>query len=341
MHIFVYEWVSGGGLLGLEGAMPESLLREGMAMARAVGEDLAQLKRVKEGGSVTLLRDVRVMHLSAPGCELIGVDSPGERNELLEEQFRNADAVLLIAPETDGHLLRLVREAESIGAKLISPDSDFVEVTSDKSKTAESLAAAGVPLPAGITLDSEESLPDDFEYPAVLKPLDGAGSEDIYLLSGPRDSPPAYAWPRRLERYHHGMAVSVAVLVAGKELSALMPCQQRLSTDGRLRYLGGQAPLTQGLADRATRLALQAVAAMPPTVGYVGVDLVLGAAPTGDEDVVIEINPRLTTSYTGLRTATSANLAGTMLACREGRALRIKFNTMPIVFDTDGIVSFV
>jgi predicted ATP-grasp superfamily ATP-dependent carboligase len=337
MHIFVYEWVSGGGLLGLEGAMPESLLREGMTMARAVGEDLAKLPIAR----VTLLRDVRVMDLSAPGCELIGVDSPCQRNELLEEQFRSADAVLLIAPETDGHLLRLVREAESLGAKLFSPGSDFVRVASDKATTADRLAAAGVPTPEGITLESEESLPNHFQYPAVLKPLDGAGSEDTYLVSGPNDSPPAYAWPRRLERYHHGMAASVSVLLAGAEATALMPCQQRLSTDGRLRYLGGRAPLAEGLASRAARLALQAAAAMPPTVGYVGVDLVLGATPTGAQDVVIEINPRLTTSYTGLRAATSTNLAGAMLACREGRATVIDFNATPIEFDADGIVSFI
>ena len=76
-----------------------------------------------------------------------------------------------------------------------------------------------------------------------------------------------------------------------------------MSDDGRFVYLGGSLPLPHALASRATRLAQQAVAALPDPLGYVGVDLVLGADADGADDYVIEINPRLTTSYIGLRAA--------------------------------------
>jgi predicted ATP-grasp superfamily ATP-dependent carboligase len=75
-------------------------------------------------------------------------------------------------------------------------------------------------------------------------------------------------------------------------------------------------------------------------VGFVGVDLVLGREPDGSEDVVIEVNPRLTTSYVGLRAATRANLASAMWDAAEGRQLDIEFFNRPIEFDTDGGVSF-
>ena len=61
---------------------------------------------------------------------------------------------------------------------------------------------------------------------------------------------------------------------------------------------------------------------MPPTVGYVGVDLVLGREPDGSEDVVIEINPRLTTSYVGLRAAARTNLAEAMWQVAQGETQR-------------------
>ena len=50
---------------------------------------------------------------------------------------------------------------------------------------------------------------------------------------------------------------------------------------------------------------------MPGLSGYVGVDVVLG---NDGRDWAIEINPRLTTSYVGLRALAGFNLAEAMLA---------------------------
>jgi hypothetical protein len=99
-------------------------------------------------------------------------------------------------------------------------------------------------------------------------------------------------------------------------------------------------PLAPGLAVRATELANRAVAALPPVVGYVGVDLVLGAEPDGREDAAIEINPRLTTSYVGLRAAAQANLAGAMWTIAQGAMPQVDFSTRPLEFDANGNVSF-
>ena len=160
----------------------------------------------------------------------------------------------------------------------------------------------------------------------MLKPVNGAGSQDTYMVSGPYDAPPAYAWPRRLESYVPGLAASVAMLCGPGGRISLAPCKQRISDDGRLRYLGGEMPLAAGLAERARSLAERALAAMPPAVGYVGVDLVLGREPDGSQDAVIEINPRLTTSYVGLRTAATSNLAEAMWRVAQGEMQPIEFS---------------
>jgi predicted ATP-grasp superfamily ATP-dependent carboligase len=189
-------------------------------------------------------------------------------------------------------------------------------------------------------VQGDELLPADFSYPAVIKPAHGAGSQDTYMVSGPHDSPPAYAWPRRLEQYVPGLAASVAVLCGPAGSVPLAPCKQRISDDGRLRYLGGELPLAPGLAERAIDLAKRAFAALPQTVGYAGVDLVLGRDPNGEEDYVIEINPRLTTSYVGLRAAAESNLAKAMLLVADGNAWQVAFSNRPIEFDASGNVSF-
>src|SRR5690606_3678108 len=60
------------------------------------------------------------------------------------------------------------------------------------------------------------------------------------------------------------------------------------------------------------RLAQKIARSLPDLAGYVGVDLMV----VNDDRLrleVLEINPRLTTSYVGLRAATGTNVAGLIL----------------------------
>ncbi|MEO8009008.1 MAG: methane monooxygenase/ammonia monooxygenase subunit A, partial [Betaproteobacteria bacterium] len=94
-----------------------------------------------------------------------------------------------------------------------------------------------------------------------------------------------------------GATASIGLLRGPAGTFALPACAQRIKDDGRFEYLGGIAPIATDLAARARRLALASAAVMPTWTGYIGLDLVLGAADDGSEDFVIEVNPRLTTSY--------------------------------------------
>jgi hypothetical protein len=66
-------------------------------------------------------------------------------------------------------------------------------------------------------------------------------------------------------------------------------------------------------------LGEQAIAHLRGLRGYIGVDMVLGKAADGSQDYAIEINPRLTTSYIGLRAACLDNLARSMIELASGR----------------------
>jgi hypothetical protein len=68
----------------------------------------------------------------------------------------------------------------------------------------------------------------------------------------------------------------------------------------------------------------------------VGVDLLLGPAADGTDDVVLEVNPRLTTSYIGLRQGTSSNLAAAMLAIQRGDRYPLFFHGGVVEFEADG-----
>lgn len=336
MHIFVYEWATGGGLVDEPGPLPASLVREGAAMVAALISDLQRIADC----NVTAFRDPRIVQLSYGCCEIVDVLSSLAHDEEFEHYAALADATLLIAPEFDGILLKLARRATAVGGRLFSPSPEFVRMTADKHRTCEFLRAAGVRTPQGALLEPDDPLPHDFFYPAVVKPVDGAGSQDTYFVRAAYDIPPAYAWRRRIERFVPGMAASAAVVCGPDRRIVLEPCRQRISEDGRLRYLGGELPLTSGLAERARNLAERAIGVLPPAVGYVGVDLVLGHDPNGTEDYVIEVNPRLTTSYVGLRAAARTNLAEAMLQIANGETATIEYGNRPIEFDCSGNVSY-
>jgi predicted ATP-grasp superfamily ATP-dependent carboligase len=336
MRIFLYEWATGGGLVEEPGPIPASLLREGTAMIGALAADLSRIPDFR----VVALRDPRLVQLALGSCEVVDVLSRFSHDEELERQAARADATILIAPEFDRILWKAAHRVTSAGGRLVSPSPEFIRIAADKQRTCDVLQAAGVSMPVGRVLESDEPLPSDFPYPAVVKPVDGAGSQDTYFVRAAHDAPPAYAWRRRMERFVPGMAASVAILSGPNGQVALEPCKQRISDDGRLRYLGGELPLAPGLAERARSLAERAVAALPAAVGYIGVDLVLGRELSGSEDYVIEVNPRLTTSYVGLRAAAKENLAEAMWLTASGEVRPIDFADRPIEFDPSGNVSF-
>lgn len=324
------------------GPLPESLLLQGKAMIEALAADAAKLSGCKP----ILFRDLRVQSWVADQATVLEINSRSSHDSLFDQLVQESDAVLLLAPETDGILEQLVTRCEKLNAKLISPNLEFIRVSADKHATANRLTQAGIKTPAGIRLEPEASIPKDHPYPAVIKPIVGAGSEDTYVVNSFNDHPPAHAWPRRLEPFIPGTPVSVSIIAdpEGNHL-ALTPTKQRLSQDGRLEYLGGELPLPAGLAERATQLAKAALKAMPPTKGYVGIDLILGPDPHGTQDYVIEINPRLTTSYIGLRHSVDGNLVEAMIQLSnkeyESDLFEQKSDLKPMRFDADGAVYFV
>jgi predicted ATP-grasp superfamily ATP-dependent carboligase len=336
MHIFLYEWITGGGLIEESGRLPASLLEEGAAMLTALGADLLALEGAPR---VTVLRDLRLDYLPLAEYDVREIHSRPEHDEIFAGLCAEADLSLVIAPEFDNILCDALARGRAAGGHLVAASTEFVRITSDKHLTALRLAEHHVPTPFARLLEPEVAeLPHDFPYPAVLKPVCGAGSQHTLLVGGPLDEPPPYPWPQRLERYCEGTAASVAFLCGPEHRVALQPCSQHLAAGGRFIYLGGSLLLDEALSARATHLAGRALDALPPATGYVGVDLVLGKAGDGGDDVVIEVNPRLTTSYVGLRAASRHNLAHALLENAAGRPFQPEFRREPLEFHADGSI---
>lgn len=335
MRVFVYEFLTGGGWrAALADEPPPSLLAEGLAMVRAVAADLQTLP----GVDVRLAWDAGRLAVAPSGVALCPVDSPHAEHAILTNEAAGADWTLIVAPETYGWLAERSDWVRQAGGRPLGPTCRAIGLCADKHALAEHLAARGVRVPVGILLEPGNRLPPDFPLPAVVKPIDGCGSLGVRRL----DRREQLDWPvktrSRAEAWCAGLPCSVAQLCGPDEAVALTPCRQRLGGASGLEYLGGALPLAAPLAARATQLAAAAVACVAGLLGYVGVDLVLGAAADGSQDVAIEINPRLTTSYVGLRSAARTNLAGAMLAAAAGQQPAIEWREGAWQFDADGTV---
>ncbi|MFV2066005.1 MAG: ATP-grasp domain-containing protein [Pirellulales bacterium] len=333
---FLFEFATGGGLLAAGAEVAESIAVEGAAMLGALAQDFSRL----DGSQVRMVRDHRCRLPIPDGVESTTVRDRTDFRQTFSDLANWADASIVIAPEFDGWLERSAESVVSAGGMLLGPSPPIISLTADKHRTAEHLRAAGVPVPDGCLLRPGAPLPEYDSYPAVLKLVDGAGSADMIYLPGRSAD-----WPRggdrtyRLERYCAGIPASVSFLTGPAGLFPLAPCRQHLSAGDRFAYRGGSLPLDVPLAERAIRLASRALETLDRPRGYLGVDLVLGDATNGSEDVVIEINPRLTTSYVGLRAATTGNLAGAMCAAADGYEFTVSFDRLPVEFLSDGTVT--
>jgi hypothetical protein len=328
MRIFLYEHTIS------EEARPDgqSLRTEGRAMLDALDADFRHLPGVTVDTLFSTDRD------------------------LFLRLARAADFTLVIAPEFDDLLETRNRWVEEAGGRLLGCAPAAVRLCGDKLALAAHLRQLGVPTPP--TRRASEGDPSAADaasglspsiFPLVWKPRHGAGSVATFLVQSEAElrrcaaQAAAEGWKGEalLQPFVPGRACSVAFLLGPGQAVPLPLCAQHLSANGRFRYQGGAVPLPADLARRAVQVARSAVDAVPGLLGYVGVDVVLGEAADGSKDWVIEINPRLTTSYVGLRALAESNLAEAMLRIAAGQpAPPLRWRAGSIDFQADGRVTY-
>lgn len=299
MRVFVFEYVSGGGFA--REPMVASLVAEGDMMLTAIVRDLLQVDSVQ----VSICRDGRLDLPDLP-VHVTWVDGdwlPAWRQGVLQ-----ADAVLPIAPETDGVLEFLCDDVKRAGRVLLNSRASAVALTASKLATHRALDSAGVPVVD--SRSTEQALPGG-DGALVVKPDRGVGCQDVHLLPDERALGDFLAgravgdgW--LVQPYVAGTPASLSLLV-GDDCLCLLGCnRQRVAqVDDGFVLLGC---VVNGLVERATELyvlARRVCHAIDGLWGYVGVDFIL----TDDGPVVLEVNPRLTTSYVGLSRSLGLNVA--------------------------------
>jgi predicted ATP-grasp superfamily ATP-dependent carboligase len=339
--ILVHEWVTGGGLAGAE--LPPSWAAEGRAMRRAIAGDFAALDEGRASVVVTL--DARLEDDPGPWrLERIG---PRDDPAYLLGLSSRADFTVVVAPETMGILEGVMRGMQQVGARCLGSSVDAIARTRDKAGLAEWLAARGIDTPPCRRVSPVRGLPPDATYPAVIKPIDGAGTVETYHVQDPESLP---AGSREMvvalmQPYLQGRPMSASYLVDSDRRAWLIGVgeQDIALTDGQFAYRGGRIPATTRVDEEPLRAAIESVEGLR---GFVGVDFIW--EDSRRHTTVLEINPRPTTSIVGLtRLLPPGRLAAAWIGAFEpgstGEALLPGLADLvralpPIVFDASGTV---
>ncbi|HEX9261517.1 MAG TPA: ATP-grasp domain-containing protein [Candidatus Bathyarchaeia archaeon] len=313
MQILVYEYVSGGGYAASQ--IPVSPLAEGYAMLRALVADFKAA-----GHFIAIVLDSRLAAFYPPlyvDCTT-KVSSRFESMAAFETGAKAAEAVYVVAPETDGLLESFVQKAEKAGVASLNSDSAAIKTTVNKPLLKEHIKDLRFATPNSLVFHTHDSIEEivgdirkELAFPLIFKPADGVGCSALSVVNDERQVESAIAKLSSysallVQEFVRGIPASVSVYSTGGEALPVSLNQQNVSletpeTDSS--YYGGTIPLDHSSKEKAFSVAKKIVESIGGLRGYIGVDMVL----TEDKPVVIEVNPRLTTSYIGLRMVSGFN----------------------------------
>jgi len=297
--------------------LPDGLLREGLLMRDALLAELAEIKDV----ALSCSCDQRVQAPSVEHVTIVRDDQ--DVWQVWHELIAAADAVFVIAPETSGLLLKLSQMVTAQDKLLFGCPPSLVQLSTSKLATYRAMQHAGI---NAVPSYSAQEWLDTGKYMQeghwVIKPDDGVGCEDVICLS---DRDQILAWLVQGSRAHTHI---VQPLCAGEPASLSMLCrngqawllscnrQKVALTSGFFQYQGSVVNDFAQYWTQFDELAQAIAHALPDLNGYIGIDLMV---EEGDSPklTVLEINPRLTTSYVGLYQATGLNIAAELLTLMQ------------------------
>lgn len=232
------------------------------------------------------------------------------------------DYGLIIAP--DDLLADFTRQIEGV-VHSIGTDSMSAAVCANKRLTARLLKEHGIDVPKEVTGGKR-----------VIKPIKGSGSIGVRISD---ESPGEGEFAQEYIAGEHLSVSVIASRVVGEAclwFSGAPPLVLAINrqiinvSNGKIHYLGGETPVDHPRAEEITDIA-QKVVKILGCQGYIGVDMVVG-----DRIVVVDVNPRITTSIIGIAEVMEEEIADLLIRASEGLEMPPVHLSGSVSFDTQG-----
>jgi len=289
-------------------------------MLRGLTDDLQA-----SGHRVTALLDSRIAAVHPPlnADHIVQVAFPGGTDLSMKKAAESADAAYVIAPESSHLLQSIVECVENTGTLSLNCESSAIKHVSDKTALSRRTKQLGLDFPKTVTFNANDYTqetsrinPRDIGYPMIIKPGKGAGCNGISLVQNETHIDEAVRKAKTetattnitAQEFVEGIPISVSLVSIGPKALPVSLNLQNVTLappNGCSTYNGGLIPFEHPLRSKAFAAAKRLIESFGNLRGYMGVDMVL----TAEKAFVIEVNPRLTTSYVGLRKTVNFNLA--------------------------------
>ncbi|MBD3675967.1 MAG: ATP-grasp domain-containing protein [Planctomycetaceae bacterium] len=307
--LFIYESLTAGAYR--QAHQNSSLLAEGRMMAEAVIADFAAL----DAFQVVTVWGSRLRRPRQPRLKTYVAESCQEEQSYFRQCCEQADRILIVTPESQDTLRNALRAARTINPEGVTNVSgEALDIGCDKWKLSQFCEDQGIAHPQTELWTGQAH----HQPPVLLKPRDGAGCEGIRIVHEPPIPDDIDTDGRMIiQPLLPGVALSSAACFssAGKRMLTLPLGEQQLKFTDSVEYEGGRIPWEDPMRDAAESQAERIWEILGRELtglrGYVGIDWLWDNEPQTLR--LVELNPRLTTSYIGYRKLFGRQIAEAML----------------------------
>jgi len=236
------------------------------------------------------------------------------------------DVGLVIAP--DCLLSRFTLAMETVTHNL-GCGSMNVAVCANKQHAGKILSSHGILVPGEVTQGRR-----------IVKPVSGCGAQGVRITRDPANT--GEFGQEYIEGEHFSVSIVAGRLVGeaclyytGAPAVALALNRQfiEITGDGRFHYRGGETPVHHPREKEIVDTALRSITILG-CQGYVGVDVVVS-----DKVYVVDVNPRITTSITGIARTMDAEIADILVRASKGETPGALHFTGTVAFDAAGRIT--
>ncbi len=324
-RILIFEFVSGGGFNNVD--IPSSLFCEGYGMLKSIITDFKALNF-----EISTLLDNRISFLT-PHLDADIVSYVKARDDyisIFKKTLVDCENAFIIAPEFSDMLYNLTKIVKDYKKQILSIDLKGIQLGASKIKTyeyfrnnnIETPETYQIPLIDGLDMDFILKKFNELNTPIIIKPEDGVGAESIYYfenrnqiqsffkeLSYNIDLNRKYI----LQKYIEGRNLSISLIgppyntknlfVPPKILSINFQDVKIKDSAIQSEYFGGYTPVKNYAQIIKILSKIFSKLDLSMFNSYFGIDFIKNK----DFISFIEINPRLTTSYIGIRNIMNVN----------------------------------
>lgn len=287
MRLFITEFITGGGIAN--DPLPESLKQEGQLMLQAVLNDCAKLEDIQ----LVTTRDARI-NIDVVNVEVHIVESAIDYMQQLVLIASQCDATWIIAPESEGILETMVSHLTEEKFTLINCDAQSVRLAADKLICTSHLKEHDILAVPNLS----ESEVGAYEESVIIKDRYGAGCERLMICDSGKQALEIINDYSEfvVQPYLDGVHLSLSMLFSSEQVSILTVNEQTFTIIDNQPKLKSCLVNAHSVNDKLIALADKLFKSLPGMKGYVGVDVIKHES----EYYVVDVNPRLTSSYVGL-----------------------------------------